>query len=120
MGSLWDAQRHEDKHSTGIPDISYSTTVHGWVELKYLESPPKKGGVMKIDHFTASQRNWLTRHGKRAGHCFILVQVGSKYLLFSWEACPHIGRVTYEEHLALAVKVWDDGIDWGQLAELLS
>ena len=120
VGPLWEAQRHEDRHSTGIPDVSYSTTHHGWIELKYLPKAPKRAdAVLKIEHFTPDQRNWLTRHGKRGGRCFLLLQVEQTYMLFSWEVVPKIGRVSLPEHREMARKVWDQRIDFTDLVRHL-
>ncbi len=60
MGASWDAQRHEDKFTTGIPDVSYALFgTSGWIELKCLDAWPVRNGIVKIPHLTAEQKLWL-------------------------------------------------------------
>ena len=120
MGGGWLAQRHEDKLTAGIPDVSYSINRHGWIELKFLPSPPKRAdSILRIDHFTVDQRNWLKNHGSRGGLCFVFLQVAKCYMLFDWTKVDQIGEVTYAEHRSLADGLWDKKIDWRQLGSLL-
>jgi len=120
MGPLWEAQRHEDSLSIGIPDVSYAITHHGWIELKYRAEPPKRpNSPLTIKHFTADQRNWLTRFGKKAGRCWILLQVDKTYMLFSWGKVQRVGAVSYAEHLKMAERVWVGGIDWEEFTDFI-
>lgn len=121
VGGLWDAERIENRLNSGVPDVTYSTDHHGWVELKFLPKPPKKpDSIMRIDHFTPEQRNWITRHGRRGGHCFVFLQVDRAYMLFGWESVPEIGRVTYEKHREIALAVWDGSVDFPAFIWLLA
>lgn len=121
VGPLWEAQRHEDRHSTGIPDVSYSTDHHGWIELKYLPKAPKRADtILKIDHYTAEQKNWLTRHGKRGGHCFLFMQVEATYMLFGWESAREIGTVPLDAHKKMALAVWEGQVRFTEFVQLLS
>jgi hypothetical protein len=82
MGNLWDAQRHEDLHSSGIPDVSYGANgINGWLELKAYECWP----TGTLPHFTAKQVNWLTNRGKRGGFCFLVIKVHHGIFVFNWE-----------------------------------
>ncbi len=120
MGARWEAQRHEDRFTPGIPDVSYSITRHGWIELKYLPTKPKKSSsILKIDHYTQDQRNWAIRHGRRAGLCFMLLQVNKTYMLFDWTKATLIGSTDFETHKRLALGVWESKIDWRHLRSLL-
>lgn len=121
MGWRWKAQRHEDKYSVGIPDVSYAIKYHGWIELKYLKSEPVlNSSIMRIKHFTPQQRNWLKTFGEKAGRCFILLQINHRYIIFSWEVCDLIGFVTYPEHQDIAIKIWDRSINWDELTDILN
>jgi hypothetical protein len=121
MASSWEAQRHEDRLSTGIPDVSYSMLHHGWIELKYLAAAPKKASTpMRIEHYTTDQRNWIMRHGSRGGLVFLLLQVGRDYLLFDWTRAREIGQVTFAEHCAMAAKHWAGRINWSELSYALN
>lgn len=118
MGSRWEVQRHEDRLSTGIPDLSYSMAVNGWIELKYLPKIPK--GQLTIRHYTVDQRNWLIRHGKRSGLCFLLLQIDREYMIFDWTKVARVGQATFEEHREFAVKTWTGKINWSELGAILS
>lgn len=119
MGGLWEAQRHEDRLQADIPDVSYSTTHHGWIELKVADKPKRPSTPVRVDHFTAGQRNWLTRHGRRGGKCFILLQVGPAYFLFSWTSARVIGDLTLEGLAKEALAIWGNGILPGAFLDAL-
>ena len=87
MSPYWAAQRHEDKHSKGIPDVSFSMSkVNGWIELKTVVMG--KSGNVDLSHFTVEQKQWLKRHGRRGGHCFLLIEIisreGNKYIMLDY------------------------------------
>lgn len=121
MGNRWEAQRHEDKLTSGIPDVSYSMNgVHGWIELKYLSKPPNgNSAIMVIKHYTPDQRNWIERHGKAGGRVFILLRVDTTYMLFDWKDTRYVGRVSYKQHRGMAIGLWDYGLDFDHLHLLL-
>jgi hypothetical protein len=120
MGGAWAAQRHEDKLSTGIPDVSYSISRHGWIELKYISTKPSKStSILRIPHYTEDQRNWLTSHGSRAGLCFLLLQVEKTYMVFDWTKAWRVATLPYADHEAMATAMWKGKIDWGQLRRIL-
>ncbi len=107
MSPYWAAQRHEDKHTKGIPDVSYSMNgVNGWIELKTVEI--NKLGKVNIPHFTAEQRQWLKRHGRRGGHCFLFVEVtGGRSWSTLYALIPHnktdtVGGLSWEEMVQLS------------------
>ena len=68
MGNLWVAQRHEDKYSPDIPDVSYTYRGRsGWIELK--ASTRVGDAPISIPKLRAGQLNWLharARHGAPA------------------------------------------------------
>ena len=65
MGGRWHHQRHEDKYSSDVPDISFAyMDHHGWIELKTA----KDNEVIKL---RPGQINWLL---KRGGHSFLMVR----------------------------------------------
>lgn len=74
MGQWWHFQRHEDRLSTGIADLSYAGNgVDGWVELKVSKNGPWLKGLK------ACQRRWLCRRGKAGnGKVFVFVWVKTK------------------------------------------
>ena len=81
VGNLWHAQRHEDKHSVGIPDVSYGCMgTQGWIELKSLTAWPRKG----FPALSVEQANWLAKRGGKGGKCWLLVDYNDMLLLFTW------------------------------------
>lgn len=71
LGQWWHLQRHEDKLSTGIADVSYAGEgMDGWMELKVCKSGPWLKGLK------AHQKAWLTKRGKAgSGRVFVVVWV---------------------------------------------
>jgi len=65
--------RVENDIGTGTPDTSYEigySRVRGWIELKIVN---RRRGPAKIKSLKAWQKNWLKKHGKLAGYCWLLV-----------------------------------------------
>ena len=92
-----DTQNHEDKNSIGIPDISYGINgINGWIEAKYLGKWPRSG-VVKIDHYSGQQRNWLRIRGRAGGRCFLILQVDNVYMIFNHETAQSVGSMTQDE-----------------------
>lgn len=98
-GTGIDWQRHEDKYSVGIPDLSFGLDgIGGWVELKYREAfPQDPDQAVRCRHFTHEQRAWLKRRGRASGHCFLLWQIGKEYFLFDWRSVSLIGKLTRQQ-----------------------
>ena len=95
---------HEDRYTIGTPDISYGLNgVNGWIEAKYLDKWPKSG-VVKIDHYTPQQKNWLMERGKAGGKCFLLVGVGSEMMLFDHETAQDVGEM--QQHTMVISAKW--------------
>lgn len=122
MGNRWDVQRHEDKYSVGIPDLSYGINgVNGWIELKACPKWPTKG----IPYYTPAQANWLTARGKKGGRCFILVKIihsdGYSICLFSWESA-YLLLSTLSEKIMIdnAIFVSDNGLSVNMFIERLT
>jgi len=90
MGAHWDAQRHEDKDSLGIPDVSYGLQDRqGWIELKYVEKFPKRDTTpIKIPHFTPLQRNWLNKRYRYGKNVWVGLQIDNYFFM-----CPCNGNV---------------------------
>lgn len=128
MGSRWIACRHEDSVTPGVPDVSYtiargSSAVTGWIELKDVPAWPKDPSVpLRVDHFTSEQRIWIRQRGRVGGLCWILIRVGTDYLLFDWVAAEHLGKDwTERDCIENAQLYWgsEDNI-WNRLAVKLS
>lgn len=107
----------ENPACPGTPDVNY---VEGWIELKHVPNWPKRGGILKIKHFTPQQRIWLMQRVARGGRVHLLLQVGQDWLLFSaMNAVKYLNNTTKGELIAKAQKVWHKGLLEKELIEEL-
>lgn len=74
----------------GTPDINCSVC---WIELKALDAwPAREDTPVRIPHFTAQQRIWLQKRYNAGGQAFLLLSVGTDWLLFSaYAAARYVG-----------------------------
>jgi hypothetical protein len=92
--------RIENSCELGTPDVNgrVAWCVDWWIELKYSKAWPKRPRtVVRLEHFTREQKQWLVDRGKVGGCCGVLWQVGSEYLFFDWRAAPYLGTLTRAE-----------------------
>lgn len=90
-------QRHEDRFSAGIPDLSgVMRGVQFWCELK---SAPDSGRLL----LRQRQLNWMAERSEHGVPCMLLARRGPH----EWAAC----FVTRTAHPDLSA-----GVDFGQLA----
>lgn len=122
IGTHWEAERIENRLNTGTPDVAYSMRgVHGWIELKFIPEAPKRSDKpLKIDHFTPDQRNWLEKHGKRGGRCFVLLQVGDEWLMFDHTAVREVGFVPMARLRQLDILQHKSGDRWERIESALT
>jgi len=132
MVGRWHAQRHEDRYSTGIPDVSFGIgrRSDGWVELKYLPKWPasrmacNKPWDFSYDHFTAEQRNWMSlraRHG--TGRVFLICRFGDTCtLVWNWARIEKLLGVAPLDKVVKAASAqwWHAPIDPEELEQVLS
>lgn len=120
MGQRWDVQSHEDQHSEGIPDLSFATNIHGWIELKHINDWPKNN-IIVYKKYTAQQVNWLRARGRRAGNCWVLTQINKDYFLHSWIYARELkNKPSVKDFCNNAVYGWKGSIDPDELAIILS
>lgn len=114
MGTLWDAQSHEDMYSEGIPDLSFGAKgVNGWIELKQIAAwPVRPGTPAKPDRYTPQQVNWLMRRNRRGGSCFVMVKVGEgEYFLFAGNMARHVARgLVRSDYYTMCLASWQGSI----------
>lgn len=69
MGRDWDAQRHEDRYSVDIPDVSFALPhgVAGWVELK----AEGKSGEFEV---SPGQIRWMLRRARLGVRCVLMAR----------------------------------------------
>ena len=109
--------RIEAHAAPGVPDVN---TAAGWIELKYADRWPPRGGPLRVPHFTPAQRAWLKKRVKAGGSAWLMLKVGRReWLLFRGDlAADILGDCTRDELQKLATGVWD-GPPGPYLAELL-
>jgi hypothetical protein len=119
-------QSHEDKYSTGIPDLDYCfNSAAGWCELKIIREWPKKAdtnlhGALK--HLTNDQCNWLKKRRNAGGRAFILLKVMStkEYLLFDGKDARKLKGCTQLEACGLSLSMWGGSLPAKELIEELT
>lgn len=90
MGNKWSAQRHEDKHEKGVPDVSFTIVgVSGWLELKTLPKwPSSPAKALRIPHLLPEQVNWIIERGQHGGNTALLLSVGADPNETDWIYIP--------------------------------
>lgn len=122
MGTRWDVQSHEDKYSTGIPDISFGAGgINGWIELKQIPAWSPSGAAVKPGEYTPEQVNWLNRRGKKGGHCFVFVKVGKdEYFLFRHHNARDVAHgMAKGNYYTSCLKYWIKSINPDDLIKIL-
>jgi Mesyanzhinovviridae DNA helicase len=103
-----DAVAVENAVGPGTPDVEY---IGGWLELKYLERWPVRGGPVRVD-FPWEQRLWHLRRRRRGGATWLLLRCKSEWLLFDGAvAALYLGVKTLGELLEITDMSWMDGLD---------
>jgi hypothetical protein len=65
----------------GLPDVSL-VGIGAWVELKWAREWPKRGGPLRIPHFSQEQKNWAQKCIRRGGTCWILLMCKNEWFIF--------------------------------------
>ena len=123
MGRRWSYQFHEDKHSDGVPDISYGVNgVNGWIEAKYINNWPVRDTTrVKPSRFTPLQVHWLVNRQTHGGHCFVMVAVGHEIFFFPASKAAAIrDGMTRVEYYKQSGLYFISTIDTDRLVEYLS
>lgn len=114
---MWDALRAELRGlhpvriesraiGMGTPDVNYA---HGWIELKYLRSWPKRPETrVRIEHYTKEQRSWAVQRTQAGGRVFLLLKVGENewLLLHGAVAARSVGQVNRADLYKLTMARW--------------
>lgn len=100
-----DPVRIESPITPGIPDVNVTP---GWIELKFAERWPPRGGPLRLDHFTTEQRAFLVRRRRAGGKAWLLLKVGeSEWLLFDGTvAAVYLGREPRERLYEMVLARW--------------
>lgn len=129
MDGLWHVQRHEDKWSTGIPDLSFGVRgVSGWIEMKFLsELTVEQYHRFDFDfaHFRSDQRNWLTARGDHThNRVYVFLQLGTgvsrAFYLWRWpELKAVLGKKRFSAVEATALGVWPGRVIPGEFVRAI-
>lgn len=100
-----DPVRIESPITPGVPDVNWAK---GWIELKYADRWPARGGPLRIDHFTTEQRAWLTKRNAAGGNAKLLLKVGlHEWLLFNGTiAAIYLGKEPQERLYEVVIARW--------------
>lgn len=99
-----DPHRVENLCEKGTPDVNYT---RGWLELKYVTRWPRRGGPLRVDHFTPEQRVWLQLRALSGGTALLMLKVGEEWLLFNGViAAKYLGESTREQLYKLTIARW--------------
>lgn len=104
------AMRVENPAMPGTPDVNWCWQGwEGWVELKCLEKwPTGKDTIVRCEHYTIQQRNWLCKRLRFGGRVAILLKVRQDWLLFqTHKAFYEFGRsATKSQLLVHSTRYW--------------
>jgi len=122
MKKEWVADRIECVSLAGVPDVYFTTNsgIMGWLELKYAhEWPKRQNTVLRLNHFTTEQRNWIRKHGKQGARVFLLLQVDRDYLLFSHSECNVVGKTSKRILFRNSIGHWYNSMNINDLLHIL-
>ena len=117
-----DAMRVENAVCAGTPDVNgCSDSVEFWVELKWVAAWPKMDRSSVNIGLRLEQARWLHRRGKVGGRCWILVQVGTDYLLHWWIDAKDLyeHKLTQAQMRSRATAVWEGRMPARELVTIL-
>lgn len=113
-----DPIRIENRCELGTPDVNISSGE--WIELKIAEAP-KRGGILKIEHYTPYQRTWAIRRNHAGGKVFLLLKVSNTWILLKGEvAAQYLNYTTIDELCKKAEKVWKIKLNDQELRDILT
>lgn len=102
-----DAIPVDNPRKPGTPDINY---IEGWLELKYLPAWPKKPEtIVRIPCWTNKQGIRHYMRTLKGGKSFVLLQVGTDYLLFEGgTAYMFFGELVESAMKKFAIATWTE------------
>lgn len=82
----------------GLPDCFLSKH-GGLVEFKWARDWPKRGGPLRLPHYTEAQRSWARKHLADGGRCFLVLQVKKEWFIFTANQVAYyeVGNLTREQ-----------------------
>jgi len=114
-----DAVPVENGARPGTPDVNITT---GWIELKKVEAWPKREDtLLRVDHFSPQQKIWIARRERAQGRVWVLLQVGTDYLLLKGgDAVNLLGSSPKDTLMQAAIAHWPKRLNGEELIACLS
>lgn len=113
----FDPIRIENRCELGTPDVNLAPG--DWIELKIAE-PPKRGGPLRIKHYSTEQRTWAIRRHKAGGRVWVLLKVRTEWLLIKGEVAAEIlGNVNLEKLREASTGIWVKKLNHEQLQKII-
>lgn len=99
---------------SGIPDvIGDGDMVRFWMELKFCKKYPVRPTTpVRFPHFSDHQKNFLYIHGKKAGYCWLSIQVEKDIYIFDWRKQRQVGELTKSELIDTSFRYYPKRCDW--------
>lgn len=81
--------------------------VGAWMELKYRKDwPARKTTMVRLDHFTDQQRQWLLQRSKAGEECYLVLQVKNEWFIWNARGAQTVGFQTRQEMNESALAHW--------------
>ena len=112
-------KRIENIIEKGTPDWNYA---NGWIELKFADNWPARGGRLKMDHYGPDQRIFQRKRGK-VGNVFMLWCIGKDWYLFDHDFAfyqLYLYGVTEKEAEDKSIMHWKKTLNGKELRECLN
>lgn len=119
MLASMDAVPVENGARPGTPDVNITT---GWIELKKMEKwPARDTTALRVEHFSPQQKIWIARRERAGGRVWVLLQVGTDYLLLKGGVAVNLLGSSPKEVLeAAAIRRWERRLVGEELKECVS
>jgi len=105
------AQRHEDKYSSGIPDIEFCKNGGVvWLEAKVIRIMPVRSTTKIRFDWRDDQRLWAEDRIAAGGRAYGILQVSRTECLLLWHDCPELPLD----------ELRSNALDRGSLAQILA
>lgn len=118
MAPYWKAQRIENQVGDGTPDVYWTIPhkAHGWVELKYRPSWPKRPATPVALGLRPAQAHW---HRDMAVPVWVIARIGDDWLFVWW--CWADGKHPRADWLTLSSYTAPTRqVDWQKVAHMLA
>jgi len=101
-----------------VPDIFYRTWMEdGWIELKVLNSYPKRSSIVKVP-FRPGQLNWIKTYRILNGNVFLFFYIENSLWVFKGDTIREEYCETEMIELSCYKALWQD-VDWDNIYKLL-